>query len=131
MGSILDDFTGEFGKGIVHMVWEDRGLADGVNNGAKRVNERVMLTLERYAPEIEGYMKVNAPWTDQTSNARNGLAARAFNEGHARGIVLYHQVPYGIWLEVRFSGRYGIIGPTIEEYGPRVMGDLRGLMGEI
>jgi hypothetical protein len=131
MGSLLEDFTGEFGKGIVHMVWEDRGLTDGINKGSKRTQDAVMLTLERYAPEIEGYMKVNAPWSDQTSNARNGLAARAFRESGSMGIVMFHQVPYGIYLETKYSGRYAIIGPTIEEYGPRVMGSLRGLMGEI
>lgn len=130
MGS-LDDFAGEFGKGIVHMVWADQGLRDGINNGNKRLQEKIMITLERYAPEIEGYMKVNAPWSDQTSNARNGLAARAFDEGNSKGIVLYHQVPYGLWLEVKFSGRYAIILPTIEEYGPRVMSSVKNLLGDI
>jgi hypothetical protein len=28
-------------------------------------------------------------------------------------LILLHSMPYGIWLEVRWSGRYAIIGPTM------------------
>jgi hypothetical protein len=83
------------------------------------------------APEVESYMKNNAPWTDRTGNARNGLAARAYESGNEVGIVLYHQVSYGIWLEVRWSGRYAIINPTIEEMGPRVMQQFSNLLERI
>jgi hypothetical protein len=76
-------------------------------------------------------MNFNAPWTDRTGNARQGLAAQAFDEGANQGIVLFHQVPYGIWLEVRFSGRYAIIEPTIDVMGPQVMESLNNILGEI
>jgi hypothetical protein len=36
-------------------------------------------------------------------------------------IVLSHGVPYGIWLEVRFSGKYAIVTPAIPYWGPKVM----------
>lgn len=73
------------------------------------------------APDVENYMKNNAPWTDRTGNARNGLSARAFREGDSVGIDLFHSVEYGIYLEARWSGRYAIIQPTIDEMGPVVM----------
>ncbi len=121
MGSVLKDFSGEFGKGMVQMAWKDFDLSSSINKGSDRVNNEIQSILEYYAPRIEGWMKDNAKWTDRTGNARNGLAARAYRQGDEHGIVVYHQVPYGIFLEVRFSGRYGIIIPTLEEWGPRVM----------
>ena len=83
------------------------------------------------APEVENYMKLNAPWTDQTGNARNGLAARAYEDGDEIGIVLFHQVDYGIWLETRWSGRYAIINPTIDSMGPEVMARFERLLDRI
>lgn len=98
--------------------------------------------LQLHAPRIEGEMRRRAPWNDQTGNARNGLTARAqggglgrarnaqgqFQGGGGYSIVLSHGVPYGIWLEVRFSGRYAIIDPTIQREGPAVMASATRLL---
>lgn len=83
------------------------------------------------APVVENHMKTTAPWTDRTGNARNGLAARAYAEGDEIGIVLYHQVDYGVYLETRFGGRYAVIQPTIDEMGPVVMARFDRLMERI
>jgi hypothetical protein len=74
-----------------------------------------------YEPKLENYAKLNAPWKDRTSNARNGLAARSGRDSKTHYIVLFHQVPYGIWLETRWSAKYAIIMPTIDHFGPEVM----------
>jgi len=34
--------------------------------------------------------------------------------------VVYHTMPYGLWLEVRWSGRYAIIGPTMLHIAPQL-----------
>lgn len=82
-------------------------------------------------PEIESYMKSNAKWTDRTSNARNGLrAVTDFSDG-SYAIVMFHSVPYGIWLEVRFSGRYAIIEPTVQAMGPVVMENVQHLLARL
>jgi hypothetical protein len=65
--------------------------------------------------------RTGAPWTDRTSNARNGLQNGSGKQGDTYFIVLAHSVPYGVWLEVRWSGRYSVILPTLSMYGPRVM----------
>lgn len=84
------------------------------------------------APRAEAEMKQNASWNDQTGNARGGLTARPFaRKGRSYGIDLSHGVPYGIWLEVRFSGRYAIIGPTIQSFGPQVMSTAATLFGRL
>jgi hypothetical protein len=70
---------------------------------------------------VESAAKINAKWTDRTTNARNGLIAASGKEGGVHYIVLAHRVPYGLWLEIRWSGKYAIILPTLNVYGPKVM----------
>lgn len=82
------------------------------------VNRSILAAAEYVAPLAEGHMKTNAPWTDQTGAARNGLHAKVQSTPVTIGIVLYHSVPYGVFLEVRWDGRYAIIVPTIQEFGP-------------
>jgi hypothetical protein len=80
--------------------------------------------VEAAAEAVQEYAQENAPWSDRTGAARDGLTAEYVEEGSNHVIVLYHTVDYGIWLEVRNSGEYAIILPTIEHMGPVVMGAL-------
>lgn len=70
------------------------------------------------APQIESFMKSNARWTDRTGAARNGLRAKVYASGNKCAIVLYHSVDYGVWLEVRWGGKYAIIERSIQFGGP-------------
>lgn len=92
------------------------------------LDRAIFATLRFHESEAESYAKLNAPWTDQTANARNGLFARSGRTGSVQWLVVAHSVPYGIWLEVRFAGRNAIIMPTIAEVGPRVMETLAGIL---
>lgn len=128
MADYVTDISTEFFK----FFWTDTSLFDALENGDEKVNEAVMAVLEFKAPQVEAHMKNNAPWVDQTGNARQGLRAQAYdNGGDLKGIVLYHQVPYGIWLELKYSGEYAIILPTIEAMGPEVMSSLENILGKI
>lgn len=80
--------------------------------------------VEAAAEAVQEYAQTNAPWEDRTGEARDGLTAEYSEEGSNHVITLYHTVDYGIWLEVRWSGQYAIILPTIEHMGPIVMGAL-------
>ena len=126
----LDDLPLEIGGEFCKIIWnrESRKLGKNLREGPKKVRDAATIIAYRMSPEVESYMKVNASWIDRTGNARIGLAARPFIEGDSIGIVLYHQVPYGIYLEVRFAGRYAIIQPTIDVMGPRVMAQYQGLL---
>src|SRR4029453_6011898 len=70
--------------------------------------------LERAAEEVENYAKEHAPWEVRTGDAREGLTAELQRGSGKFVILLYHTVDYGIWLEIRNSGEYAIILPTIE-----------------
>lgn len=62
----------------------------------------------------------NAPWDDQTGDARSGLDASIDEHGGEYVVTLYHSVDYGQWLETIQSGRYAIIMPTIEKYAAEI-----------
>lgn len=125
------DFAIDVVSGAISFSMRENGLRRNMRALPEKTVKLVNATMQYYAPQVENYAKNNAPWQDQTGNARNGLAARAFREGSNAGIVLYHQVPYGIWLEVKNSGEYAIISPTIDHYGPIVMARLQRILDRV
>ena len=93
-----------------------------------KLDSAMAAVTELHAPKVQASARMNAPWKDRTSNARNGLFAEPVHERLKHSIVLFHSVPYGIWLEVRWSGRYAIIVPTIQSEGPKVMRTMSTVM---
>lgn len=92
----------------------------GKDDLTKRINDfdrqmkRVVAGQVMYAQnDAVSYARKNAPWTDRTGNARSGLHASVNLGENFAELIVAHSVPYGIWLEVRWSGKYAIIGPTI------------------
>lgn len=123
------EFIGDVAVAGGKFLFRDGGLRDNLIHGDKKFQEAAWITAQRSAPDVENYMKDNAPWHDITGNARNGLTARAFQEGTDVGIDLAHSVSYGIYLEARWSGRFAIIQPTIDAMGPVVMRRFERLLG--
>lgn len=86
--------------------------------------KRVIAGQFKYAEsEATTFAKLNAPWTDRTGNARSGLHAKmnVINQGEAFELIMAHTVNYGIWLEVRFSGKYAILMPTLNYIGDQLI----------
>lgn len=95
-----------------------------------RVDAAVDLVFDRYEAIAETYARTNAPWHDNTGNARAGL----FAEHDATPMVVhtltvYGTVSYTFWLEVRWSGKYAIIGPTLLHIAPELAADLASAIG--
>jgi hypothetical protein len=124
---LFTDVVGEFFK----LTWQDRSLGVGIENGNDNLHKKLYAVLQYEAPKVEAAMKQNAPWTDQTGNARQGLGAQAYDTHEGLGIVLYQSVSYGIWLELAHGAKYAIILPTVESEGPRVMQSIEHIMEEI
>jgi hypothetical protein len=102
--------------------WEDERIRREMQRAPDRVDAFLASTITRYAPVSEAYMKTNAPWTDRTGNARQGLHAVPEREKlRYYMVVLAHAVSYGIWLEVKSNGEYEIIDPTMRHIGPLMM----------
>ncbi len=84
----------------------------------------------RWAPEIESWMKANAPWSDRTGNARQTLRTEVIDLTQEIALLLSHGVDYGIFLEMAHGGKYEIIGPALDEFTPKVWADIRKMMGQ-
>jgi len=111
--------------------WTSDTLTPGMAIFQVKLHAAVTAWMEFMSDKCEVAMKKNAPWTDQTSNARNSLSTSAFSSPDEYTIVLYHQMPYGIWLEVRWEGKYAIILPTIDSMGTEVMLGLTSIIGRL
>lgn len=97
----------------------------------RRAQAAVQVLMERSGDQAVAYMRVNAPWTDRTGNARAGLDKIVFRQGGRYVLNLFGRASYQIWLEVKNGGRYAIIGPTIQIWGPRVMAQTSGLLNRL
>ena len=90
-----------------------------------KVDAAVDLVFDRYEPVAETYARTNAPWHDETGNARAGLFAQHDADHMVRhSLTIYGTMPYTFWLEVRWSGKYAIIGPTMVEIAPQMAADI-------
>lgn len=99
-----------------------RDIPDSINNGINAV-------MDRAAVSGEAEMKTNAPWTDRTGAARNGLHTQPFlGDKRHKEIVFAHSVEYGIWLETIESGQYAIILKSMRITGYKMMNNLRYLL---
>jgi len=78
-----------------------------------------------FGKDVQDYAQEHAPWEDRTGEARQGLTAKAEQRLTRYTITLFHTVEYGIWLEVRWDGKYAIILPTIEHMGHELMDRLQ------
>ena len=107
-------------KGGSSLTWSG-DMTDKINQFGPKM-KRAMVTGAKYIePQAVEHMKNNAPWTDRTANARNGLSAQTEVGRNSVTIYLFHTVPYGPWLEVRWSGKFQIINPTVELFAPKLV----------
>lgn len=127
------DLSGRFAGG---WGWAWQGLADVANNAealAGVLRENVEEAVERLASDMEEYMKENAKWTDHPGvhqDARDNLQAVVVREGDDTFTILVghgKNVYYGIWLEVRWGGRYAIVLPTVYRFAPEIGNRIRTL----
>jgi hypothetical protein len=97
----------------------DRALAEFM----PRVRAAMTVIFDYWKLESETRMRTGARWTDRTGNARAGLTAIADHTADASELVLFHKMPYGIWLEIRYdwNGKYAIIGPLLPQIGIEMM----------
>ena len=110
-------------------------LADAYINA---IHGGVAAIAQKWAPIIENWMKRNAPWTDRTANARQGLyteVQECINQ--MVSIILAHGVDYGIYLEgwdprnnreMKNAGRWAVVNPAIDYFAPRIWADVRRML---
>ncbi len=89
----------------------------------------VLAIAQRWAPEIENWMRDNAPWTDRTGNARQTLYTAVRQVANEMvELILSHGMDYGVFLETKNMGRYAIIAPALDEFGPKLWADVQEMV---
>lgn len=111
--------------------WDDRNVQNNLAELDEKTKKAISLAFGFQASRSTAWMKGNAPWTDQTSAARNGLHALASHKGGRFELILAHAVSYGIWLEVANSGNYQIILPALRQASRELTALLDGLWGRM
>jgi hypothetical protein len=114
---------------VARIEFTKNSLTPGLRRMPGVLNNNIQQILRFHQPRMVAHAKTEAPWEDQTSNARNGLNAQVDRPTpNTHVLTLYGSVSYQIWLEVRWAGRYAIIMPTIRVFGPQVMASFTKLL---
>lgn len=105
-----------------------------VSGNLRSFQDKVLAALmqlgQTFAAILEAHARTNAPWSDRTGAARQGLIGFAASAATSVTIYLVHSVFYGIFLEMgtRKMGPRPIIGPTLEANYAAVMAALKRLL---
>jgi hypothetical protein len=103
-------------------VIELSALDHNLRNFDQRARRVIKKTLDYQAAKSETRMRTTAPWTDRTTNARNGLFAKVYEiDVDSWLLLLSHSVDYGIWLEVINNGEYAAVRPEFLQANREVM----------
>lgn len=109
-------------------------LAKSIPNLERQVKRAVGLAVLTSEQDAVDFAKKNAPWTDRTGNARAGLhATHEFGpeDNFYAELIIAHSVFYGIYLEIRFSGKYAILMPTVNYIGPVIIRKIESLLAKM
>jgi hypothetical protein len=81
-----------------------------------------------FGARLTSYAMEHAPWTDRTSNARQGLITGMEDSGTSLVLILAHSMDYGIYLETKYGGKWGTILDSIEAIYPQLMAAVSALL---
>jgi hypothetical protein len=115
-------------------VWHARPtvtLVQLVDNYVNRIHGDIVALARRRAPQIARWMQTNAPWNDQTGNARRDLFSEVVEASRDLVVLLLSHGPdiyYGVYLEFKFAGRDSILAPALDHWAPILWRDVRALV---
>ena len=96
---------------------------------ADAIEASLLKLMKGYAPTVANYMKQQAPWTDRTGAARQGMYTQVhYKPRQSIRMDLDHTMWYGKYLEYHHAGRFSIVLPTRDYFGPRMINDARRML---
>lgn len=119
------------GSGAV--TWTDKGGNIRVNLQKldPRLYALISAVVDFTRDKAVGEMKEAAPWKDRTGNARATLNAKSKHDKTHHLLTLFGGMPYQIWLEIRWSGKFAVISKQVPIQGAALMRRLDGLMARL
>ncbi len=100
----------------------------GYDEWAARVQQAIYRLAQRFVADIATWLKANAPWADRTGNLRQSLWADVEQRLGEIEISFDYGLYYGVFLEMKQQGRYAIIAPALDHFGPLWVQALKDLL---
>lgn len=100
--------------------WDDSEFTDRLDQLSTGLTSEAEQAFLQWAPAILEYAQYNAPWTDRTGAAREGLDVEVYEEDGEIVLDLFHTAEHGYWLEIIQNGRFATIMPTLEVFANQV-----------
>ena len=115
------------------VTWTDKGGSIRVNLQKldPKMYAYVAAVVDFSRDKAVGAMKEEASWKDRTGNARATLNAKTKHEKTQHLLTLFGGMPYQIWLEIRWGGKFAIITPQVPIQGAALMKRLDGLFARL
>jgi hypothetical protein len=103
-------------------------LAQAIRTYGEKVEQSALAAADNLARQAALEMRQEAPWQDQTGEARRSLFGRAWQSPDGKvTLTLGHGVDYGIYLEFKNGGRFAIVGPTLLRLYPELEAAMRSI----
>lgn len=121
--NLLSNDKIELSTGFVKVDWS--GFFT-INTNTKKIAASVEdlrhKVCKQLAQSMQDWARANAPWQDQTGDARHGLEGEYIAESgiNQSSAIITHTVPYGIFLETMQGGSFQIILPTLLHFAAEV-----------
>ncbi len=81
---------------------------------SREVVEEVAVVAEDVASFMQDYAQGNHPWQNRTGEAERGLTGSVDRAGDRIASVIAHTAPHGIFLELKYAGRDGVLPDTLD-----------------
>lgn len=106
-----------------YLAWQEHPsqLAASLERWWAGVEGRLPGALEGVGAAMVAYARSAHPWQNQTGAAEAGLSYQVSRQGDAIVIEVGHSVYYGIYLEGRWGGRWGVLPATVRMGAPLVL----------
>lgn len=91
--------------------------------------QAVFMLFQYFAPQVENWLRENAPWTDQTGALRVSLFAEVQMLTEQVVLKCDYGLQYGIYLEFGHAGHYAIIAPAVDYWFPIIWEAATKLLG--
>jgi HK97 gp10 family phage protein len=113
--------SGPGGGGMMQFIWikPPSGMGAECKRRADAIEPELLGRMGEIKGSVLDYMQNNAPWTNRTTDARNGLRSSANITGKGSvTVTAWHTVPYGKFLELGTSkmSAYPIINPALQAH---------------
>ncbi len=84
-------------------------VSQNLDGLTERLLQQIGVLGEATGQKMKAHAQTNAPWTDRTGDARNRLEYQSKKDETGVTISLFHQVEYGIYLELCNNENYAIL----------------------